>query len=203
MGGKTLIFLGGGDGWCYAFEAVAKAADKPVPLVTVWSYDANPPNYRYRDGKPIPYYAGDKRKPDSPNKNDGSYLGPSQIIATPVFYRDRVYVAIGQDPSHGRGRGLLHCIDATKTGDITHSGRIWTYDGLDRTIATVAVADGLVYLVNVAGRLHCVDADTGKPYWVYDTKAEAWAAPCWPTENCISATRRTSTSWPLARKQNY
>ena len=48
---------------------------------------------------------------------------------------------------------MLHCIDATKTGDITTSGKIWSDDGLDRTIATAAVAGGLVYIVDIAGRL--------------------------------------------------
>jgi outer membrane protein assembly factor BamB len=177
VGERTLIFLGGGDGLCYAFEAIDKAGDKPVPLVKVWSYDADPPEFRNQNGQPIAYYAGDKRKKTSPNKDDGKYLWPSEIIGTPVFHHGRVYFAIGQDPAHGRGRGLLHCVDATKTGDITESGRIWTYDGLDRTIATVAVGDGLVYVIDVAGRLHCVDADTGKPYWVYETKSEAWGGP--------------------------
>ena len=33
--------------------------------------------------------------------------GPSEINATPVFYKNRVYVAIGQDPEHGEGVGRL------------------------------------------------------------------------------------------------
>lgn len=177
VGGKTLLFFGGGDGACYAFEALSKAPPKPAYLKKVWSYDCNPPHYKVRDGKPIPYYAGDKRKKNSPNKSDGQYVGPSQIIATPVFHENRVYVALGQDPAHGRGRGMLHCIDAAKTGDITRSGCIWTYDGIDRTIATAAVAGGLVYLADIGGRMHCVDADTGKPCWVYETKAETWGGP--------------------------
>jgi len=172
--GKTLVFFGGGDGVCYAFEALAEAPESPVDLEKVWSYDCNPAEYRLRDGKPIPYYEGDKRKRYSTNKNDGNYLGPSQIIATPVFHAGRVYVAIGQDPAHGRGRGLLHCIDATKSGDVTETGRIWTYDGLDRSMATVTIADGLVYASDVAGRLHCLDADTGQVCWVRETGAETW-----------------------------
>ncbi len=177
VGGKTLVFFGGGDGICYAFEALTDAGDKPVHLKKVWSYDGNPPEFRFLDGKEIPYYRGDKRKSNSPNKNDGKYLGPSQIIATPVLYKDRIYVAIGQDPAHGRGRGLFHCIDATKKGDITKTGCIWTYDGLDRSMATAAVADGLVYLVDIAGRLHCLDADTGQRCWAYDTNNETWGGP--------------------------
>jgi len=176
VGSKTLIFLGGGDGVCYAFEALSKMPQSPGELKKVWSYDCNPPEYKFRDGKPIPYYDGDKRK-NRGNKDDGLYVGPSQIIATPVFHNNRVYVAIGQDPAHGRGRGMLHCIDATRSGDVTKSGKIWSYDGLDRTMSSVTIAGGLVYCPDVAGRVHCVDADSGTCYWVHDTKAECWGSP--------------------------
>ena len=190
VGDQTLVFLGGGDGVCYAFRALDEVPDQPVPLELVWSYDGNPPAYRYRNGKPIPYYDGDRRKHGSPNKNDGAYVGPSQIIASPVFYQNRVYVAIGQDPAHGRGRGLLHCIDATQTGDITESGCIWKFDGLDRTMATVAIADGWLYLPDIAGRLFCLNAETGALRWEYDTKAETWGGPLLADDKIFLATKR-------------
>jgi outer membrane protein assembly factor BamB len=177
VGGRTLIFIGGGDGVCYAFAALTGVPEQPIALEKVWSYDCNPPHYKMRDGKLIPYYEGDKRKRYSTNKNDGAFVGPSQIIATPVFHDGRIYVALGQDPAHGRGKGMLHCIDATQTGDITESARIWAYDGLDRTISTAAVADGLVYQADIAGRLHCLEADTGQCCWVHDTKCETWGGP--------------------------
>lgn len=177
VNGRTLVFLGGGDGWCYAFEALKSVPESPVTLKKVWWYDCNPPEYRMRDGKPIVYTAGDKRKKTSPNKNDGTYVGPSEVIATPVFHNNRIYVAVGQDPAHGRGRGMMHCIDATKTGDITASGKIWSYDGVERTIATAAVADGLVYITDLSGKMHCLDADTGKPYWVHEFNSETWGGP--------------------------
>ena len=170
VGGRTLVFLGGGDGVCYAFEAVAKAQEKPFQLKTAWACDCNPPHYRLRDGKAIPYYDGDKRKKRG-NKNDGTYVGPSQIIACPIFCDGRVYVAIGQDPVHGRGKGLLHCIDAA-TGK-----QVWGYDELDRTMSTMAVADGLVYAPDVAGRLHCLDAATGKRVWMHEMEGETWGSP--------------------------
>jgi outer membrane protein assembly factor BamB len=176
VGDKTLLFFGGADGVCYAFETLDAIPDKPVYMKKVWSYDCNPPAYRVRDGKPIHYTDGDRRRARSPNKDDGLYVGPSEIIGTPVFYDNRVYVAIGQDPMHGRGRGMLHCIDATKTGDITQTGKIWSYDGLDRTIASPTISDGLLYIPDIAGRVHCLDADTGKVSWVYETGAQTWGS---------------------------
>lgn len=174
VNGKTLVFFGGGDGFCYAFEAIDSAESKPVDMKLAWSYDCNPPEYRCRNGKPIDYYDGDRRKKDGHNENDETYVGPSQVIATPVFHEGRVYVAIGQDPAHGNGKGMLHCIDASQTGDITQSGSVWIYDKIQRTMATAAVANGAVYLPDVTGKIHCVNAETGQRRWLYDTGAETW-----------------------------
>ena len=41
------------------------------------------------------------------------------IIATPVIYDQKVYVAVGQDPEHGEGEGHLWCLDPTKRGDVS------------------------------------------------------------------------------------
>ena len=170
-----MVFFGGGDGICYAFEALEHVPDKPVVLKCIWSCDCNPPEYRVRDGKPIDYWSGNICTSDS-NKDDGSFVGPSEIIATPVFYKDRVYVAIGQDPTHGRGRGMLTCIDATQVGDISKTGKIWTFDKLDRTMSTVSISEGLLYIADHAGRLYCLDAGTGVCYWMHDTNQQIWGS---------------------------
>jgi outer membrane protein assembly factor BamB len=114
---------------------------------------------------------GDSRWGGTLNNNDGRYEGMAEIIATPVVYKDRVYVAMGRDAAMGRGRGALHCIDASKTGEVTDSGRIWTYQGLDWTSSTVSIADELLFVADVIGRLHCLDAETGQCYWIHETKA--------------------------------
>lgn len=178
VAGRKLVFFGGGDGRCYAFEALKSVPEQPVKLKTVWAFDCIPPEYRsYGDLDAVSHYClGDKRTRGTLNKNDGTFVGESEIIATPVFHRNRIYVAIGRDPEHGRGRGALHCIDATRTGDITQTGRIWTYQGLERTLSTVSIADGLLYVCDVGGRLHCLDAETGQRYWEHDTSSIVWGS---------------------------
>ena len=180
VNGRTLVFYGGGDGVCYAFEALKELPSAPVPLKKVWSFDCNPPEYR-ESGRwsPIDHYRlGDRRVPNGLNTNDGTFVGLSEIVATPVFRENRVYVAVGRDPEHGRGKGALHCIDATKAGDISREGAVWSYRGLDRTLSTVSVtgSDGLLYLADVAGRLHCLDAETGHCHWVHETNEPVWAS---------------------------
>jgi len=179
VGGKTLVFFGGGNGICYAFEAPPRAGDMPVFLKKVWSCDCDPAEYKACGGMDmiLHYCLGDRRRSDSLNKaGDGTFVGMSEIIATPVLHQGRVYVAIGRDPEHGRGRGALWCIDASKTGDITETGKVWCYQGLDRTLSTVSIADGLLYVSDVAGRLHCLDADTGKVQWVHETNSKVWGS---------------------------
>ena len=163
VNGKNLVFYGGGDGWCYAFDPKPVKEGDSNFLKTVWKYDANPPEYKTKDGKPIKYPAAE---------------GPSEINSTPVFYKNRVYVATGQDPEHGEGVGHLVCLDATKTGDITKTGVIWEYKAIHRTISTVSIDPdtGLLFIGDFSGFVHCLDAETGKVYWVHDMKAHLWSS---------------------------
>ncbi|MDA7951433.1 MAG: PQQ-like beta-propeller repeat protein, partial [Pirellulaceae bacterium] len=63
-----------------------------------WKFDANPKNSKWVLGG-----AGTR----------------NNIIATPVIYNEKIYVAVGQDPEHGEGVGHLWCIDPTKRGDVS------------------------------------------------------------------------------------
>jgi outer membrane protein assembly factor BamB len=101
----------------------------------------------------------------------------NEIIATPVIYEDKVFIANGQDPEHGEGVGHMYAIDATKRGDITASGLVWHNDKLRRSVSTAAIADGLVYISDFSGFLHCLDIKTGQPYWTHDTFAAIWGSP--------------------------
>jgi outer membrane protein assembly factor BamB len=98
-------------------------------------------------------------------------------VSTPVFSGGDVFISVGQDPDSGMGIGHIYCIDPTKRGDITESGKVWQYDKINRSISTAAITDGLVYISDFKGVLHCLDAKTGKAYWTYDMLAPVWGSP--------------------------
>src|SRR6266478_1460319 len=101
----------------------------------------------------------------------------NEVISTPVIWQNKVFIANGQDPEHGEGVGHLYAIDATKRGDITTTGRIWHYDKIRRSISTGAIYNGPLLYSDFSGFLHCLDVNTGKPYWVHDMLAAIWSSP--------------------------
>ncbi len=98
-------------------------------------------------------------------------------VSTPAFFDGKLFMAVGQDPENGEGIGHMYSIDPAKRGDITESGRIWQYDKIRRSISTAAIADGLVYISDFTGFLHCLDIASGKPYWTFDMLAAVWGSP--------------------------
>jgi outer membrane protein assembly factor BamB len=114
---------------------------------------------------------------DSNPKNSVWPKTRNELISTPVIYDNKVYIANGQDPEHGEGVGHLYCIDPTKRGDITQSGVIWHYDKIRRSISTGAIFDGMIFYPDFSGFLHCLDAKTGKVFWVHDMFAAIWGSP--------------------------
>jgi outer membrane protein assembly factor BamB len=101
----------------------------------------------------------------------------NEIVSTPVIWQNQVFIANGQDPESGQGPGHLYAIDATKRGDITTSGRLWQYDKIKRSISTGAIANGLLFYADFTGYLHCLDVNTGQPYWTHDTLSAVWGSP--------------------------
>jgi outer membrane protein assembly factor BamB len=164
VNGKEQVYFGGGDGVLYAFAPEPVKEGDTNFLKKVWWFDCVPEEYKKdKSGKLIKYPAAE---------------GPSEINATPVFYKNRIYVAIGQDPEHGEGVGRLVCVDATKTGDVTKSALIWDYKDIHRTISTVSIDpdNGLLFIGDYSGFVHCLDAETGKVYWTHDMQAHMWGS---------------------------
>ena len=160
VNGKNAVFFAGGDGVLYAFDTKFEKDEDGYDLFKAfWKYDCNPEEYKKdKEGNEIKYPAAE---------------GPSELIATPTYYKGHVYVAIGQDPEHGEGVGNLVCLDAN-TGK-----KVWDYRKIQRTISTCAIDpdSGLLIASDYTGYVYCLDAKTGKEHWVYDTKAHMWSSP--------------------------
>lgn len=148
VNGKPQVFFPGGNGWIYAFTP-----DKGEPI---WQFDLNP--------KDSVYVLGGRGT-------------RNEIICTPIFVDGHVYAGVGQDPEHGEGPGHYYSIDASKTGDVTESGKTFQFDKTNRSMSTSAIVDGLIYVSDLSGYLHCLDQKTGEQLWEYDALAAIWGSP--------------------------
>ena len=176
VNGKKLVFFGGGDGVVYAFEALKSAppAGEVKTLKRVWKFDCDP---------------------DAPKENIHDYKknrkeGPTNIKSMIVFCDGRVYVTAGGDIWWGKEKAWLKCIDASQAGDITATGQVWSYPVEKHCVATPAVYQGLVFVADCGGFVHCVDAKTGKMYWKHDAGGDMWGSPLAADGKVYIGTRR-------------
>ncbi len=162
--GQKRVFFCGGDGICYAFEAVdAKATEgkEVLDLHRVWRYDGDP---------------------NAPKENVHEYLrnrreGPSNVKSMPVFHKNRIYLTLGGDIWWGKEKAWLKCVDATLQGDITDEGTLWSFPLEKHSSSTPAIFQGLVFVADCGGNLYCLDAETGDLHWSHDLGRETWSSP--------------------------
>ncbi len=150
VNGRVQVLFGGGDGRLRAYDAVTG--------YELWSFDGNPKDARWL---PRP-----------------GVLSRSSIIASPVFADGRVFIAMGQDPIHGDGPSLLHAINPNGQGDVTVNRLLWTSREVGRVVGTPVLRDGLLYVGDLGGTLHCLDAATGTRLWKHDTSGAIWGCLC-------------------------
>jgi outer membrane protein assembly factor BamB len=146
VNGRMQVLFGGGDGWLRAYDAASGHE--------IWRFDGNPK--------------------DAPWLPRPRVLSRSSIIASPVFANGRVFVAMGLDPLHGNGPSLIHAISPNGQGDVTESRRLWTSRDVGRVVGTPIVKDGLLYVGDLGGTIHCLDAATGAHVWKYETNEAIW-----------------------------
>lgn len=89
VGGRAQVIVGQGDGWLRSFDRATGAI--------LWKCDLNTKDSVYESGM----------------RSTRNY-----IVATPVLYENRVFVATGT-MRIGDGPGTLYCIDPTKDGDVS------------------------------------------------------------------------------------
>ena len=178
IAGRPQVIFAGGDGWLYGLE--------PESGKVLWQFDANPKDAKYLLG-------GRGTKSDfiaCPVIHDGKvYIGTGQ---DPEHLE-----GVGQfwciDPAGKEGDISPELVtddstDPPKTKPNPNSGAVWHYGGEDkrpfayrdyvfgRTLSTACVVEGIVYISELAGYVHCLDAETGKRFWVYDVKSNIWGS---------------------------
>ena len=146
VNGRIQVLFGGGDGWLRAYDAASGRE--------VWRFDGNP-----KDALWLP-------RP--------GVLSRSFIIASPVFADGRVFVAMGQSPGHGNGPSFIHAVSPNGQGDVTKSRLLWTSREVGRVAGTPIEKDGLLYVGDVGGTVHCLDAATGAHVWKHETNGAIW-----------------------------
>ena len=148
VNGRIQVLFGGGDGWLRSYDASSGHE--------VWRFDGNPKDARWL---PRP-----------------GVLSRSSIIASPVFDEGRVFVAMGQSPGHGNGPSLVYAISPNGQGDVTASRLLWTSREVGRVVGTPIAKGGLLYLADLGGTIHCLDAATGARVWKHETKEAIWGS---------------------------
>ncbi len=183
VNGGTRVFFCGGDGVCYAFEPVPSTpADGGVAtLKRLWRFDCDPTAPKEN----VQQYNGNRQ------------VSPSNIKSMPVFYDNRLYVTVGGDIWWGKRQAWLQCIDATRTGDTTADGPIWSFPMQTHCCSTPAIWNGLAFVADCEGSVHCIDIETGKPHWTHKCDGEIWASTLVADGKVYIGTRRRDF-WVLA-----
>jgi outer membrane protein assembly factor BamB len=193
--GVAQVIMGGGDGYLYGFAAEGK--DGKADLL--WKFDCNPKDSIYLLGgratrnhliaTPVVHdglvYIGVGEDPEHGEGQGHLWcIDPTRrgdVSPTLVYNSKQPDKPI----AHKRLQALVD-----KEGDFErenpNSAAVWHYMGEDveefettmhRTCGTVAIKNGLLFVADFSGLVHCLDVKTGKPHWTYDMFAASWASP--------------------------
>ena len=200
LGGVPQVIFGGGDGWLYSF---APEGDGNGKAKLLWKFDCNPKTSNYSlikatrnhiIGTPVIYdglvYVAVGEDPEH-----GEGIGHLWCIDPTKRGDVSPELAFNSaDPKKPIPHKRLQAVEpkrATSPGRIPNSAAVWHYSEVDlngdgkfdfeetmhRTLGTVAIKDGMLYIADFSGLFHCLDAKTGKRHWTYDMLAASWGSP--------------------------
>jgi outer membrane protein assembly factor BamB len=147
VNGKSQVYFGGGDGVLYALDTTPVKEGDVSLIKKVWWFDAVPPEYKVKDGKPIKYPAEHGEGVGNLVCIDATKTGDvtktAQIWSYKGIHRSISSVSIDPDTGLlfiGDFSGFVHCLDA-ETGKLH-----WTHDMKAHMWGSTFVADGKVYV---------------------------------------------------------
>jgi outer membrane protein assembly factor BamB len=177
------VIYGGGDGWLRAFE--------PNTGKLLWKFDCNPKSSKYKisgDGDrnnflATPVISGERLYIGT-GEDPEHFTGPANLWCLDL----RKAIELGKTNSDRDVSPVEDCFDPTDKRN-AKSALAWHFGGKNerkfalrefrfgRTLSTCCVADGVLYAAELRGMLHCLDATTGKRYWMIDLKSAIWGSP--------------------------
>ncbi len=194
FGDQPQVLFPGGDGWLYSFDPDGDGLGNSKLL---WKFDCNPKKSIYTltratrnlligftciyDG--FVYIAVG----EDPERGQGQghlwCIDPTKRgdVSPTIVYNS-------ESPNKPIPHKRIQALDE-KAGDFErenpNSAAVWHYVGEDpsvfettmhRTMGTVAIRDDVLYVLDLSGLFHCVNAKSGKAHWTYDLFAECWGS---------------------------
>jgi outer membrane protein assembly factor BamB len=196
IGGVVQVIFGGGDGWVYSFKA-----DKTKELL--WKFDINPKDSilelggrgtrndiistpvvydnkvyfctgqdpEHGEGVGILWCIDATKRGDVSEKLAVNRADPKQPI--PV---KRIQAVVEADGDLAIDNPNSAVIWKYSSKDVNNNKKLDFEEQFHRSISTVVIKDGLLFVPDFSGLFHCVDAKTGEEYWSYDMLAAAWGS---------------------------
>lgn len=197
--GQPQVLFPGGDGWLYSFDP---AGDGHGNSRLLWKFDANPKTARYSlrgrsprnplvgfavidDGRIYVAVGEDPQHGDA----DGHLwcLAPGAVADGRDVSSELAVSSEGRIIPHRRIQAVV--VEAGEKaipnphsavvwhytgGDVNGDGRLDFEEGMHRSIGSPVIKDGILYICDFAGILHCLNARTGEPHWTYDHYSQCW-----------------------------
>jgi outer membrane protein assembly factor BamB len=104
------------------------------------------------------------------------YFGTGAINVSPVVEGSLVYIGQGEENPDNNIQGRVVCLDAAQVKDGAPK-LVWQRDGLKARYASPVLHEGRLYVPDDIGRLHALDAKTGKPLWRFSYGRNARGSP--------------------------
>ncbi len=188
VNGAEMIIFPGGDGWLRAFD--------PPTGKLLWKFDCNPKSAVYKLGgagtrndfiaTPVVYegkcYIGVGQDPEHYEGVAHFWcIDLARAVAKGKTNKDNDVSPVGDnfDPKAATNKDSAlawHYGGAVPKAQLDKVGRDYYFG---RTMSTASVHDGLVYVAELAGFVHCFDARTGQKYWQHDLKSDVWGSTYW------------------------
>ncbi|HXD86798.1 MAG TPA: PQQ-binding-like beta-propeller repeat protein [Urbifossiella sp.] len=182
INGVRQVIFPGGDGWLYGLV--------PETGAIIWKFDCNPKSAVYELGgagtrsdfiaTPVVYdnkvYIAVGQDPEhtdgigkvwciSPTKKGDI---SDELVAGTKKNEEGKTVPVGK-PNPNSCKVWFYGGDETRP----HAIRDFKFG---RTMSTACIVDDILYLGELPGYVHCLNAKTGEHYWQYDTKASTWGS---------------------------